>query len=97
MATLSPTYSVVLRSDIPPLERELLEHFCAKIISRSGEPLLHFLCTKIDLSHFHYIAMETFTSGAEDTHPVHVPHQYVLLISGDEARPSIGFLADLKE
>lgn len=95
MADLSPTFSVVLRGDIPPRETELLSQLCAgKIVSQTGDSLLHFQCTKIDVSHHFYIEMETFRSGDTSTHPVRIPHHYVLLISGDETRPSIGFLGE---
>lgn len=94
MPKLTPTYSVALFSDLPPRERELLEHFCCKITSSSGGDLLHFLCTKIDTSHFNYIQMETFRPGDEDTYPVQIPHRLVFLISGSESRPSIGFHSD---
>ena len=90
---LEPTYSVVLRSDISARDRELLEHFCCKITSKTSDPLLHFLCTKIDLSHHYYIEMETFKPSDEHTHPLRVPHHYVFLISGAESRPPIGFLS----
>jgi hypothetical protein len=85
-------FSVVLRSNIPPNELELLAHFCCTIVAKQGEVLVHFLCTEIDLSHPFYITMETFKPKAEFTHFVRIPHHYVFLISGSESRPfPIGF------
>jgi hypothetical protein len=85
-------YSVVLRSDIPTLEAELLSHFCDGITSKTGGALLHFLCTAIDLSHPSYVGMTTFKLGADYTHPVQIPHHYVFLISGSASDPyPIGF------
>jgi hypothetical protein len=85
-------YSVVLRSNIPANEVELLEHFCIRIITKQGDALLHFLCTELDLSNPCYIAMKTFKPKAELTHPVQIPHHYVFLISGSESEPfPIGF------
>ena len=95
VSDLVPTYSVVLRSDLSTREKELLGQFCGKLVSSSGEALLHFQCTKIDLSHHFYIEMEAFRPGDEFTHPVRVPHHYVLLISGDETRPPVGFMGDV--
>jgi len=92
MSELTQTYSVVLKADLPSRERELLEHLCCKITSSDGGVLLHFQCTKIDVSHHFYIQMETFKPGDKITHPVKIPHHYVFLISGDESRPPIGFL-----
>jgi hypothetical protein len=91
-AKLNDKYSVVLRSDIPALEAELLRQFCCRITNGQGQSLLHFLCTEIDLSHPFFVGMETFKPGAETTHPVRIPHHYVFLISGAEwASPPIGF------
>ena len=85
-------YSVVLRSNIPANEVELLEHFCSRIITKQGDALLHFLCTEIDLSNLCCIAMKTFKLEGKSTHPVQIPHHYVFLISGSEAEPfAIGF------
>jgi hypothetical protein len=36
MSSLVPQYDVVLRSDLPPHERDLLEDACCKITSDSG-------------------------------------------------------------
>jgi hypothetical protein len=93
MSSLVPQYDVVLRSDLPPRERDLLEHACCKITSDSGLDLLHFLFTEIDPSHPFYIAMQTFKPGGENTHPLRIPNHFVFLISGsEEQRASIGFL-----
>lgn len=94
MADPSENYSVVLRSGMPPAERELMEQFCCRITLASGEPpLLHVLCTSVDVSHPIYLFVEAFKPGDTSTHPLRIQHQYVLLISGDESRPPIGFLS----
>jgi hypothetical protein len=36
MSSRGPQHDVVLRSDLPPRERDLLEHACCKITSNSG-------------------------------------------------------------
>jgi len=90
---MKPTYSVILRSGLPPREAEFLEIFCGKITSASGEDdLLHFLCTKVDTSHPTYIEMETFHPVEKALSVVRIPHHFVLLIDGSEERPSIGFM-----
>lgn len=90
---LEPIYSVVLRSDVPPREQEFFEIFAAgKITPNSGgKPLLHFECTKIDVSHHSYIEMETFRQGDSATSPLKIPHHYVLAIHGLDKRPPVGF------
>jgi hypothetical protein len=93
---LSYGYSVVLRSDIPALEVELLGHFCSRITTKQGGSLLHFFCTEINLSHPFYVEMETFTPNATATRPMRIPHHYVFLISGSDSNPSpIGFFANI--
>ena len=90
---LEPIYSVVLRSNIPPREREFFEAFsCGTITPNTeGESLLHFQCTKIDVSHHMYIEMETFRQGDVDTSPLKIPHQFVLAIHGFDAKHRVGF------
>lgn len=84
-------YSVILRSDIPASERELLATLCAEITTKTGPALLEFRCTKIDVSHHNYIEMETLPRHGEVTWPLRVFYYYVFLISGDEQGNRIGF------
>lgn len=87
-------YSVVLRSDLHPPERELLGQLCCRLkLSDGGGELLHFLCTQIDLSHHYLVQMETFRPGDVRTNPISIPHHYVSLISGADAEAPIGFLS----
>jgi len=97
MNDLTPTFSVVIRSDIPRLERELLQQFCCKITSDQEGELLHFLCTKIDVSHHSYIEMQTYTPKGQALYCVKIPHHYVFLIDGSKEHPSIGFQREVVE
>jgi hypothetical protein len=92
MEKLEARYSVVLRANLPQTERELLEQFCGKITSESGEYLLHFNCTQIDASHHAFLDMDTFVPGDQLTHKIRISYQYVLLISGDLNKGPPGFL-----
>lgn len=85
------TYSVVLRSGIPALERQLLEQFCCQLTSSQGESLLEFHCTQIDVSHHRYIELKTFRPPGTEVSTLLVPHEFVLLIDGSKQRPPIGF------
>jgi hypothetical protein len=85
-------YSVVLRSDIPIMERELLRRYCHEIHGDDGTTLMHFLCTRIDLSHLIYIEMDTFSPKSETTKTLRIPHTFVLMIDGGVKNPSIGFM-----
>ncbi len=90
---LEPIYSVVLRSSIPPREKEFLGAFSCGTITpdAGGESLLHFQCTKIDVSHHTYIEMETFRQEDSETSPLKIPHHFVLAIHGFDARRPVGF------
>ena len=92
---LEPVYSVVLRADLPPAERHLLERFCSVIDDGRGNLLLSLLCTRIDLSHAYYIEVETFKVSEAATHTLKFPHHLVFLISGAEFDAPIGFTAEV--
>jgi hypothetical protein len=91
---LEPVYSVVLRADLPPAERHLLERFCGKVTDEEGNVLLNLLCTRIDVSHSHYIEVETFKPSEAVTHTLKFPHHLVFIISGAEFDAPIGFAAE---
>ena len=90
-ANLKATYSVVLRAGIPTVEAEFYRLFCGTITLDSGGVLLHFYCTRVDVSHHNYIEMQTFLPHKEGRFLLRVPHHYVLMIDGSEERPTIGF------
>jgi hypothetical protein len=92
MPELTPTYDVILRSEMPPVERELFERLCCKVPCKSGE-LLQFYCTEVNVAS-PFLEMETFKPGDQETHSLMVPLHLVLLISGSESRRPFGFLRD---
>jgi len=89
---LKSQFSVILKSNLPPLEFELFSHYARRVVSESGEELLHFACTKIDDGHHYYLNIESFLPGTDITDSLKIPHQYVLFISGGEDRRPIGFI-----
>lgn len=93
MPELPPTYSVVLKAELPSVERELFRRYCHEIHGDDGSTLLHFLCTSIDLSHSAYIEMQTFAPKSDRTNNIRIPHAYVLLIEGGVTRPDTGLLS----
>lgn len=95
MPEFDPVYSVVLRSDIPIMERELLRRYCHEIHGDDGNTLLHFLCTRIDLSHPLYAEMDTFAPKSEVTRTLRIQHAFVLIIEGCMKNPGIGFTNNL--
>jgi len=92
---LEPVYNVVLRADLPPAERRLLERFCSKIEDGWGEQLMTLTCTRIDVSHAYYIEVETLKPSEAVTHTLKFPHHLVFRISGAEFDAPIGFAAEV--
>ena len=92
---LTEKYSVVLRANLPARELEFLSHWCNKLVSETGEELLHFLCTRIDTTHHFYISLDTFKHGDEFAHSVQIPHQFVFFISGSDYPKGIGFTSSV--
>ena len=92
---LEPVYSVVLRADLPPAERRLLERFCSPIEDGGGAQLMTLMCTRIDVSHAYYIEVETFKPSDSVPHTLKFPHHLVFLISGAEFDAPIGFAAEV--
>ena len=88
------TYSVVLKSGLPPSERSFLSALSAMEITQGegAEPLLEFHCTKIDVSHHTYIEMETFRPDDQVIFPLRIPHFFVLAIHHSERPKKIGFV-----
>ena len=86
-------YSVVLRSDIPESDREILKQVACEIVGGSDPSLIELRCSKLDLSHPYYLLAESFKPSTQTLHPVQIPHHYVLLIHGDEDSPAAGFLS----
>lgn len=95
MSKLRENYTVLLRSDIPTLEKELIEQMSFKIVSDkgTGEYLPMFRCTEVSTTHHYLISMETFKSDDDEfTMSVQLPLHYVVMISGSKDHPSMGFL-----
>lgn len=95
MTTPEPVYSVILKADIPSVEREFLRRYCHEIHGDDGSTLLHFLCTSIDLSHPAYVEMHTYAPKSDTTSIIRIPHGYVLIIDGGVKRTGIGFMNNL--
>lgn len=92
MAESKPTYSVILKSDIPTVERELFRRYCHELQGEDSTVLLHFLCSTIELSHPSYLEMQVILPKSQGTSTVRIPHALVLLVDGGVRRSGIGFL-----
>jgi len=84
-------FHVFLKSNLPPLERKLLDLYCRRIVAESGEELLYLACTKIDASHFVYLAVEAIDTVEDITFDLQVRHDWVFFISGADSKAPIGF------
>jgi hypothetical protein len=93
MDALKPSYDVILRQDLPPRERELLAGICCELSAPDGGSLLHFLCTRIDLSHHVFAELDVFRPGDAAIRSIRIPHHFIFLISGNAADLPIGFTA----
>jgi hypothetical protein len=85
-------YYVVLKSGLPTADLEILKEHSRRLDMEGTEVPL-FLCTSIDTSHGYYLKIDTFLPGDEATFSLQIPHQYVLLISGDAEVRGVGFTA----
>lgn len=92
MAEPKPTYRVILKSELPTVERELFRRYCHEIHGEDSSVLLHFLCTSIDLSHPAYLEMLVTLPKGQGNATVRVPHALVLLVEGGTQKTGIGFL-----
>jgi hypothetical protein len=92
MSTLVPQYDVVLRSDLPQRERELLEHTCCKLTSHAGPDLLDFTVygNRPVAPVLHRDA--DFQARSRVGSSSRIPHHFVFLISGSVEHAAIGFL-----
>lgn len=86
------TYSVILKAELPSVERELLRRYCHELHSDDGATLLQFLCTSIDLSHPAYVEMQVLAPKSQSASLLRIPHAYVFLIDGGIKKSGIGFL-----
>lgn len=95
MTELIAVHDVILRAELHPREREMLQHLALKLSAPEvpGEDLLCLPCASVDTSHPFYLQVETFMPGDTTTITVQIPHHYVFVISGVRARRSIGFTA----
>lgn len=83
MADPRPAFSVILRSDIPDVERELLRHYCHELHGSDGNTMLQLLCTRVDSADPRYLAMEVVLPRQRGACRLRIAHEQVFLIEGD--------------
>lgn len=76
----SPTFSVVLRADLPGIERELLRQYCHELHGTDGHTLLQLPCTRVDTLHAIYLEVEALAPKSQRVTTLRLPHAFVLLI-----------------
>lgn len=87
-----PLYSVILKAEVPALERELLRRYCHELHGTDGSTLLHFLCTRIEPGHPHYLEFDAILPRRQGLRRLRLPHAFVFLIEGDgksDAEPGL--------
>lgn len=84
-------FSVVLRSVLPAREHAFFSKMCGRLTSPAGEDLLFLRCTKVDTSHHVYLQADAISHDGQSIYPVQIPHQFVMLITGQDVPKAIGF------
>lgn len=73
-------HTVILKGDLPDLERELLRRYCHELHGSDGSTLLQFLCTEVETRHPLYLEMEAILPRRQGGRRIRVPHALVFLI-----------------
>ena len=93
MTDIADNFNIIFRSGLPARELAFFSHMCGRLTSPAGEDLLVLKCASIDTSHHVYLQVEAIWPGSESTHPIQIPHQFVMLVVGRELPKEIGFSA----
>ncbi|MES2918368.1 MAG: hypothetical protein V4729_07100 [Pseudomonadota bacterium] len=88
MTAPAAPYVVILKSDIPDLERALLRRYCHELHGSDGSTVLQFLCRRLDTADARYLWMEAELPRQQGARQLRLPHDYVFLIDGDAATPA---------
>jgi hypothetical protein len=89
VADVNILFSVVLRPDLPVLERELFRQYCHDIHGADGSTLLQLRCTALDASHPVFLEVEVVLPRNLAPRRLRLPHACVLLIEeGVPASPA---------
>lgn len=89
MPDARPQHTVILKGDIPDLERELLRRYCHELHGSDGCTLLQFLCADVDTRHPLYLEMDATLPRRQGTRRIRVPHALVFLIETDTGAEAV--------
>ena len=81
-------YSVVLKADIPLLERELLRQYCHEIHGDDGTTLLQLRCETLELSHPTYLEAAVLLPRNQERRHLYLAHSLVMLIDRQGMAPA---------
>lgn len=76
-------YRIVLRSDLPATERELLRRYCHELHGYDGSTVLQLQAHRIDCSDARYLWLEAELPRQQGRCVLRLPHDSVFLIEGD--------------
>lgn len=81
----SPTapYLVILRSDLPATERELLRHYCHELHGYDGSTVLQLRAHRIETGDARYLWLDAELPRQQGRRTLRLPHDCVFLIEGD--------------
>lgn len=83
MSAPTAPYLVILRSDLPATERELLRHYCHELHGYDGSTVLQLRARRLDTSDARYLWLEAELPRAQGRRVLRLPHECVFLIEGD--------------
>lgn len=84
------TCNIILKAELPSVERELLRRFCHEMHGADGTTLLHIPGTRMDTTHAVYLEIDALLPQNAGTRTLRIPHDHVLLIEGDGKTPLAG-------
>ncbi len=94
MPEIINNFSVVLRSGLPAREHAFFSKLCGRLTSPAGDDLLFLRCVKVDTSHHVYLQTDAISQDGLSVYPIQIPHQFVMLITGQDVPKAIGFTID---
>jgi hypothetical protein len=73
-------YSVILHSNVSPMDVEFMETYSGKITHENGTSHLHFFCSEVNAENHLYLEMTCFLPNKKELMKIRIPHGLVLMI-----------------
>lgn len=87
---MSAPWVVILRSDLPAIERELLRRYCHELHGYDGSTVLQLQAHRLDSSDARFLWLEAELPRQQGRRVLRLPYDCVFLIEGDaHAAPTL--------